>query len=56
MSLIVLCIFQVPPGEYRLSAMAISPESAPGLLFSPSYVDVTVKSPLLNVAFSQVIF
>ncbi|KAA0046704.1 nodal modulator 3 [Cucumis melo var. makuwa] len=45
--------FEVPPGEYRLSAMAISPESAPGLLFSPSYVDVTVKSPLLNVAFSQ---
>lgn len=47
---------QVPPGEYRLSAMAAMPESAPGLLFLPSYVDVVVKSPLLTVEFSQVVF
>lgn len=44
--------FQVPTGEYRLSALA--PESASGLLFVPSHIDVVVKSPLLNVKFSQV--
>ncbi|CAK9152882.1 unnamed protein product [Ilex paraguariensis] len=46
--------FEVPPGEYRLSAFAATPESAPELLFSPSYVDVRVNSPLLNVEFYQV--
>ncbi|XP_019421865.1 PREDICTED: nodal modulator 1-like isoform X4 [Lupinus angustifolius] len=45
--------FEVLPGEYRLSAIAASPENAPGLLFLPSYIDVVVKSPLLNVQFSQ---
>ncbi|WCJ22340.1 Carbohydrate-binding-like fold [Euphorbia peplus] len=45
--------FEVPPGEYRLSALAASPENAPGLLFLPPYIDVAVKSPLLNVKFSQ---
>ncbi|BFG23849.1 hypothetical protein CerSpe_101230 [Prunus speciosa] len=45
--------FEVPPGEYRLSALAASPESASGLMFLPSYIDVVVKSPLLDVKFSQ---
>ncbi|KAK1277905.1 hypothetical protein QJS04_geneDACA007053 [Acorus gramineus] len=45
--------FEVPPGEYRLSALAASPESSPGLLFSPSFIDVTVNSPLLDVEFFQ---
>ncbi|KAF8394679.1 hypothetical protein HHK36_020896 [Tetracentron sinense] len=45
--------FEVPPGEYRLSALAARPESAPGLLFLPPYVDVVVNSPLLNVEFYQ---
>uniref|UniRef100_A0A7N0VIJ7 Carbohydrate-binding-like fold protein n=1 Tax=Kalanchoe fedtschenkoi TaxID=63787 RepID=A0A7N0VIJ7_KALFE len=45
--------FEVPSGEYRLSALAVASENAPELLFSPPYVDVTVKSPLLNVQFSQ---
>ncbi|KAF7804939.1 nodal modulator 1 [Senna tora] len=45
--------FEVLPGEYRLSAIAAAPESAPGLMFLPSYVDVVVKSPLLNIEFSQ---
>jgi hypothetical protein len=36
--------------------MAATPESAPGLMFLPSYVDVMVKSPLLDVEFSQVMF
>ena len=34
--------------------MAASPDTAPGLIFSPPYVDATVRSPLLNVEFSQV--
>ncbi|XVF72762.1 hypothetical protein PTKIN_Ptkin12aG0146400 [Pterospermum kingtungense] len=45
--------FEVPPGEYRLSALAATSESAPELLFSPPYVDVVVKSPLFKVEFSQ---
>lgn len=49
---IIIC--QVSPGEYRLSALAVTPDSAPGLLFSPPYVDVMVKSPLLDVQFTQV--
>ena len=49
-------ILQVPPGEYRLSASAATPKSAPELLFLPAYVDVAVKSPLLHIEFSQVIY
>ncbi|KAF8074467.1 hypothetical protein N665_1101s0028 [Sinapis alba] len=45
--------FEVPPGEYRLSAFAATPKSAPELLFLPGYMDVSVKSPLLNIEFSQ---
>ncbi|KAJ4969122.1 hypothetical protein NE237_015823 [Protea cynaroides] len=45
--------FEVPPGDYRLSALAATPESASGLLFLPPYVDVVVNSPILNVEFSQ---
>lgn len=52
----ISCVFQVPPGEYRLSAFAATPKSAPELLFLPGYMDVSVKSPLLNIEFSQVIF
>lgn len=45
--------FEVPPGEYRLSALAATPESSSGILFLPPYADVIVKSPLLNIEFSQ---
>ncbi|XP_058008575.1 uncharacterized protein LOC110645700 isoform X2 [Hevea brasiliensis] len=45
--------FEVPPGEYRLSAFAATPESASGLLFLPPYIDVMVKNPLLDIEFSQ---
>ncbi|PSS14739.1 Nodal modulator 1 like [Actinidia chinensis var. chinensis] len=45
--------FEVPPGEYRLSALAAKPDSAPELLFLPPHVDVLVKSPVLNVEFHQ---
>ncbi|MCH95957.1 nodal modulator 1-like, partial [Trifolium medium] len=43
----------VIPGEYRLSAIASTPDNAAGLMFAPSYIDVAIKSPLLNVEFSQ---
>ncbi|KAJ8770791.1 hypothetical protein K2173_021438 [Erythroxylum novogranatense] len=42
--------FEVPSGEYRLAA---SPTTATELLFLPPYIDVVVKSPVLNVEFSQ---
>ncbi|WJX79873.1 hypothetical protein P8452_62950 [Trifolium repens] len=45
--------FEVIPGEYRLSAIASTPDNAAGLMFAPSYIDVAIKSPLLNVEFSQ---
>ncbi|GFZ13809.1 carbohydrate-binding-like fold [Actinidia rufa] len=45
--------FEVPPGEYRLSALAAKPDIAPGLLFLPPHVDVLVNSPVLNVEFHQ---
>ncbi|KAI3940108.1 hypothetical protein MKW92_014647 [Papaver armeniacum] len=43
--------FQVPAGEYHLVAIAAGGSSE--LLFLPAQLDVTVKSPLLNVEFSQ---
>ncbi|GMI76019.1 hypothetical protein like AT3G62360 [Hibiscus trionum] len=45
--------FEVPPGEYRISALSATPESSPELLFLPPYADVVIKSPLYNVDFSQ---
>ncbi|KAL6494630.1 hypothetical protein OROGR_031430 [Orobanche gracilis] len=45
--------FEVPSGEYRLSAFAATPESAPELLFSPNHVDVIVNKPSLNINFYQ---
>lgn len=47
---------QVLSGEYRLSAISATPDSASGLMFLPSYIDVAVKGPLLNIKFSQVNF
>ncbi|CAH9140431.1 unnamed protein product [Cuscuta epithymum] len=46
--------FEVPPGEYRLSAIAASPENFPDLLFSPPHVDISVRKPLLDIVFNQV--
>lgn len=45
--------FEVPPGEYRLSALAANSESSSSLLFSPPYVDLKVDRPLLSVEFFQ---
>ncbi|KAI8571196.1 hypothetical protein RHMOL_Rhmol01G0100100 [Rhododendron molle] len=49
-------IFTVPPSEYRLSALAAKPESAPKLPCLPPHVEVLVNSPLLNIEFDQVVF
>lgn len=43
--------FQVPAGEYRLSALAVDTSSS--VLFSPPYVDIKVDRPSLDVEFSQ---
>ncbi|XP_076883578.1 uncharacterized protein LOC143532402 [Bidens hawaiensis] len=45
--------FEVPPGDYRLSAIAAAPETAPHLLFSPQHIDVNVNGPLLSLKFYQ---
>ncbi|KAL9239761.1 hypothetical protein vseg_014053 [Gypsophila vaccaria] len=45
--------FQVSPGDYRLSAVASTTESSSELMFLPAYTDVSVRSPLLNIEFSQ---
>nr|CAD1833216.1 unnamed protein product [Ananas comosus var. bracteatus] len=45
--------FEVPAGEYRLSALAVDSESSRMMMFSPSFVDVKVNSPLLDVEFFQ---
>lgn len=45
--------FLVSPGDYRLSALPSTPENAPELVFLPPYTDVSVRSPLLNIEFSQ---
>lgn len=45
--------FQVPVGEYRLSALAANPQDSASLLFSPPYIDLLVKGPVVNVEFHQ---
>ncbi|KAG8370599.1 hypothetical protein BUALT_Bualt13G0000200 [Buddleja alternifolia] len=45
--------FEVPQGEYRISAFAATHETTPELLFSPSYIDVIVNKPFLSVKFYQ---
>ncbi|XP_038980298.1 nodal modulator 1 [Phoenix dactylifera] len=45
--------FEVPAGDYRLSAFGADSASSSGLMFSPPYVDVKVNRPLLNVEFVQ---
>ncbi|XP_037405521.1 nodal modulator 1-like isoform X2 [Triticum dicoccoides] len=45
--------FEVSTGEYRLSALPVDSEGSSNLLFSPEYIDVNVKCPLLDVEFSQ---
>lgn len=45
--------FEVPPGDYRLSAMPAKLENTKELLFSPSHIDVSVRSLILDVKFYQ---
>lgn len=45
--------FEVPPGEYRLSTLAMKSEGSPLLFFSPQYIGVSVDKPLFNVEFLQ---
>ncbi|WMV31780.1 hypothetical protein MTR67_025165 [Solanum verrucosum] len=45
--------YVVPPGDYRLSAIPANLENAKELLFSPSHIDVSVRSPILDVKFYQ---
>ncbi|CAA6653957.1 unnamed protein product [Spirodela intermedia] len=45
--------FEVPPGEYRISALAMKSQSSSQILFSPSYIDVMVDNPLFNLEFLQ---
>ncbi|PWA55857.1 carbohydrate-binding-like fold protein [Artemisia annua] len=45
--------FEVPPGDYRLSAIAAKPDATPDLLFSPPHIDVNVNGPLMSPKFYQ---
>ncbi|XP_020582694.1 LOW QUALITY PROTEIN: nodal modulator 1-like [Phalaenopsis equestris] len=45
--------FLVPPGEYRLSALALSSDTSSSPLFSPPYIDIKVNSPLLDIEFFE---
>lgn len=45
--------FEVPPGDYRLSAIAATPATNPDLLFLPPHIDVNVNGPLLSMKFYQ---
>ncbi|CAN4101896.1 unnamed protein product [Withania somnifera] len=45
--------FEVPPGDYRLSAIPAKRENAKELLFSPSHIDISVRSPISDVKFYQ---
>ncbi|KAI3526880.1 hypothetical protein L1887_06146 [Cichorium endivia] len=45
--------FEVPPGDYRLSAIAATPATTPDLLFLPPNIDVKINGPLLSLKFYQ---
>ncbi|KAG2597104.1 hypothetical protein PVAP13_5KG190200 [Panicum virgatum] len=45
--------FEVPAGEYQLSALPVDSERYSSLMFSPGSISVNVNSPLLDLAFSQ---
>jgi hypothetical protein len=47
-------IFQVPAGEYQLSALPVDTERSSGLMFSPGSIGVNANGPLLDLEFSQV--
>ncbi|PKA65074.1 hypothetical protein AXF42_Ash019086 [Apostasia shenzhenica] len=45
--------FEVPPGEYQLSAVAINADSSSSPLFSPPYIDIKVYNPVLDIEFFE---
>ncbi|CAN4113610.1 unnamed protein product [Withania somnifera] len=45
--------FEVAPGDYRVTAIPAKVENAKELLFSPSHIDVSVRSPIFDVKFYQ---
>ncbi|XP_062197301.1 uncharacterized protein LOC133900188 [Phragmites australis] len=45
--------FEVPAGEYQLSALPVDSERSSSLMFSPGSIGVNVNSPLLDLEFSQ---
>ncbi|KAK3160680.1 hypothetical protein QOZ80_1BG0062920 [Eleusine coracana subsp. coracana] len=45
--------FEVPAGEYQLSALPVDTERSSTLMFSPGSIGVNVNSPLLDLEFSQ---
>lgn len=45
--------FLVPPGEYQLSALSKNSNSSTSSLFVPSYIDIKVNTPLLDLEFSE---
>ncbi|KAL6850380.1 hypothetical protein ACP4OV_021007 [Aristida adscensionis] len=45
--------FEVPTGEYKLSALPVDSERSASLMFSPGSIDINVNSPLLDLEFSQ---
>lgn len=46
---------QVPPGEYRVTPLTTTAESAAGLIFSPPHMDITLTGPFLDASFKQVL-
>ncbi|CAD6238726.1 unnamed protein product [Miscanthus lutarioriparius] len=45
--------FEVPAGEYELSALPVDSEGSSSLMFSPGSISINVNSPLLDLEFSQ---
>jgi hypothetical protein len=45
--------FEVPPGEYRVTPLTTTAESAAGLIFSPPHMDITLAGPFLDASFKQ---
>lgn len=45
--------FEVPAGEYQISALPVDSDGSSSLMFSPGYISVNVNSPLLDLEFSQ---
>ncbi|WVZ71463.1 hypothetical protein U9M48_020048 [Paspalum notatum var. saurae] len=45
--------FEVPAGEYQISALPVDSDRSSSLMFSPGSISVNVNGPLLDLEFSQ---